>query len=218
MIKKLNTVPHEETKHLVTKFFQKIITLKEIEHKKHLENGELQVILKQKKIIKFIKNHLEIINYPKVQLEEQNQLVDQLKQALNTSTSELDKRLIEQKNKAEKTNKMLTQQLNDCTKKISLLELEISKYQEKLAKSKSQFDSDSTSNMNGNNNNNNNSNGFYLKNNNDLERSDKSAVTKAIKVSRKDLRRLTEEDILKRSLKTSTVSNNYLDNDSDEKN
>jgi len=162
-------------------------------------------------------------------------MVEQLKQALNTSTSESDKRLSEQKSKAEKVNKLLTQQLNECTKKIEILEKEIAAYQEKLGKLKkttttatttsatNQFDSESTTSlMNG-------SGGFYLKNTNNglssdasqmesMEKSDKvGASIKAIKVSRKDLRRLTEEDILKRNLKTTTVSNNYLDNDLEEK-
>ena len=52
VLNKLNTIPHDETKHLVSKFFQKIITLKENEHRKHLEISELQVITK--KIIKKI--------------------------------------------------------------------------------------------------------------------------------------------------------------------
>ena len=150
-------------------------------------------------------------------------MVEQLKQALNTSTSESDKRLNEQKNKADKANKLLTQQLNECTKKIELLEREIVAYQEKLSKLKNttQFDSNSTTSlMNG-------SGGFYLKNNgqssdvSQLERSENGdkvgSSVKAIKVSRKDLRRLTEEDLLKRSLKTSAFSNTFLDNELDEK-
>ena len=150
-------------------------------------------------------------------------MIEQLKQALNTSTSESDKRLNEQKVKAEKANKLLTQQLNECTKKIELLEKEIASYQEKLGKLKktTQFDSDSTTSiMNG-------SGGFNLKNHGQssdvsqlesMEKSDKIGTSiKAIKVSRKDLRRLTEEDLLKRSLKTSAISNNFLDNDLEEK-
>jgi hypothetical protein len=150
-------------------------------------------------------------------------MVEQLKQALNTSTNESEKRLNEQKSKADKANKLLTQQLNECTKKIELLEKEIVTYQEKLSKLKNttQFDSNSTTSiMNG-------SGGFYLKNNgqssdvSQLERSENSdkvgSSVKAIKVSRKDLRRLTEEDLLKRSLKTSAISNTFLDNELDEK-
>ena len=150
-------------------------------------------------------------------------MVEQLKQALNTSTNESDKRLNEQKSKADKANKLLTQQLNECTKKIELLEKEIVTYQEKLSKLKNttQFDSNSTTSiMNG-------SGGFYLKNNgqssdvSQLERSENGdkvgSSVKAIKVSRKDLRRLTEEDLLKRSLKTSAFSNTFLDNELDEK-
>ena len=150
-------------------------------------------------------------------------MVEQLKQALNTSTNESDKRLNEQKSKADKANKLLTQQLNECTKKIELLEREIVAYQEKLSKLKNttQFDSNSTTSlMNG-------SGGFYLKNNgqssdvSQLERSENGdkvgSSVKAIKVSRKDLRRLTEEDLLKRSLKTSAFSNTFLDNELDEK-
>jgi hypothetical protein len=40
---KLSSVPYEETKYLVKKFFQKVIDLKEIEQKKQLEITELQV-------------------------------------------------------------------------------------------------------------------------------------------------------------------------------
>lgn len=195
-MKKLSTVPYEETKHLVKKFFQKIINLKELEQKKQLENSEIQY-----------------------QLDEQNRLVEQLKMALNTSTSEFDK----QKSKIEKSNKALTQQLTECNGKIATLEREISMYKEKLVKLKTssssnannQFDSDSTTSLN---------NGFYLKSNTngisndsaiqDAENPNKNS-SKSIKVSRKDLRRLTEEEILKRSLKTATISNNYLDNDLD---
>ena len=150
-------------------------------------------------------------------------MVEQLKQALNTSTNESDKRLNEQKNNADKANKLLTQQLNECTKKIELLEKEIVASQEKLSKLKNttQFDSNSTTSiMNG-------SGGFYLKNNgqssdvSQLERSENGdkvgSSVKAIKVSRKDLRRLTEEDLLKRSLKTSAFSNTFLDNELDER-
>ena len=42
-MEKLSTIPYEETKHLVKKFFAKIIDLKETEHKKQGEIGELQV-------------------------------------------------------------------------------------------------------------------------------------------------------------------------------
>ena len=42
-MEKLSTVPYEETKHLVKKFFAKIIDLKEAEHKKLGEISELQV-------------------------------------------------------------------------------------------------------------------------------------------------------------------------------
>ncbi len=56
MLKKLNTIPHEETQNLVSKFFQKIITLKEVEHKKQLENSELQVFNQNKPTPKFLKS------------------------------------------------------------------------------------------------------------------------------------------------------------------
>lgn len=39
----LSNVPYEETKFLLKKFFQKIIDLKELEHKRSGEIGELQV-------------------------------------------------------------------------------------------------------------------------------------------------------------------------------
>jgi hypothetical protein len=42
-LEKLSSVPYEETKYLVKKFFQKVIDLKELEQKKQLEISELQV-------------------------------------------------------------------------------------------------------------------------------------------------------------------------------
>jgi hypothetical protein len=51
VLQKLSTVPYEETKYLVKKFFQKVIDLKETEQKKQLEISELQVCLQKK--IKF---------------------------------------------------------------------------------------------------------------------------------------------------------------------
>ena len=53
MLNKLNTVPYEETKYLVRKFFKRIIDLKELENKSQLQNSELQVILNMN-FLKFI--------------------------------------------------------------------------------------------------------------------------------------------------------------------
>lgn len=139
----------------------------------------------------------------KIQLEEQNRLVEQLKQALNASGTELDRRVVEQKTKAEKNVKLLTHQLNECTSRIALLDREIVSYKEKLVKLKSktdlqQNDSDNREYFMKNDSPNTNSNGFSIEaSNQDLS----GSMMKQVKVSRKDLRRLTEEEILKRSLK-----------------
>ena len=158
-----------------------------------------------------------------MQLDEQNRIVDQLKQSLNGTRSEMEKKLIEQKAKAENNNKFLTQQLNDCNAKIEILEKEIHLYKEKLIhlKHKNHHQND-TNDINVKD-----SSGFYLKNNNNLssrdingysnmanprnndQASSTAASTKLVKVSRKDLRVLTEEELLKRSIKKDENENKF---------
>ena len=234
MLQKLSTVPYEETKYLVKKFFQKVIDLKEIEQKKHVELCELQM-----------------------QLEEQTRLVEQLKHVLTTaSSSDIDRRLIETKAKAEKTQKQLVQQLNECTARMAVMEKEIVLYKEKLHQLKvkssvtgatqqaaapmhessskhfaeldnaSSFLSErnksvSSSAINASSN----KESFFLKNNNsnissnnnifvadsnmELDASkmvngigaNASSTARTVKVSRKDLRRLNEDELVQRNLK-----------------
>jgi myosin heavy subunit len=210
---KLSSVPYEETKYLLKKFFKRIIDLKEYEHKRHLENGELQV-----------------------QLEEQARLVEQLKLALNSSSNDLERRLLEQKSKSDKSQKLLSSQLNESHNKIALMEREISLYKEKLNKLKSSSANKSTASSGHNSAENvnevngggggNSSGGFYLKpnatnmnnSNNSLNDSavtltnDSTQSVKTVKVSRRDLRRLTEDEVIKRSVKKENFDNyDYID-------
>lgn len=206
MLAKLGTVPYEESKYLLKKFFQRIIDLKETEHKRHLETSELQV-----------------------QLDEQNRLVEQLKQALNASSNDLERRLQEQKSKSDKNQKLLTSQLNECNNKIALLEREISLYKEKLTKLKTSSSAKSSGHNSAENINDVNATGgggsFYLKasnhpthsnhshSNNSLNDSAMTSTNdsvKTVKVSRRDLRRLTEDEVLKRSVKKDHESYDYL--------
>jgi hypothetical protein len=202
----LDTVPYDETKHLVKKFFQKIIDLKEIEQKHQIDINELQT-----------------------QLEEERKLCGQLKQALSLSTNDLDRRLNDQKMKAENNCKLLRQQLNERTNKISTMEREILTLKEKIIKlkSNSHLSIETTeiqpienlkSSVNHLKNQQSSMGGsvsttsidsFHLKsssNNLDQEQSElstnKTAIsTTTFKISKKDLRRLTEQEILQRSSK-----------------
>jgi hypothetical protein len=151
-----------------------------------------------------------------MQLDEQNRIVDQLKQSLNGTRSEMEKKLIEQKTKAENNNKFLTQQLNDCNSKIEILEKEIHIYKEKLIHLKNKYHhSNEINDINVKD-----SSGFYLKSGRDLNSNmpnsrnndqvlSTTASTKLVKVSRKDLRVLTEEELLKRSVKKDEMENKF---------
>ena len=159
-------------------------------------------------------------------MEEQNLLVEELKKALNASSNELDRRMIEQKTKSEKNVKSLTQELNECNARIASMEKEISLYKEKIIRLKTlgsktnglihsdvefekQFDSGSiASNLSHNTQ---ATGSFYIDKGQssdsgtnskiNFETEPQSNSTKSIKVQKKDIRRLTEEEILKRSVK-----------------
>ena len=111
IMNKFTEIPHEEAKHLVKKFFQKIIDLKELERKKELINEEL-----------------------KVQLDEKDRLVQELKKSINLTSNDLDRRLNIQQQQYEKQINNLTEQLNDCTDTIKNYEKEISVYKDKIRK------------------------------------------------------------------------------------
>jgi uncharacterized protein len=196
-------------------------------------------------------------------LDEQSKLIEQLKHVLNASASEMDRRINEQKAKAEKAQKQLTQQLGECTSKMAVMEKEIGLYKDRLqqlkaASSKSglhhvtpvgnnsaaataahndsnQFvDMDSSSfladkhksasALNMNSNNSGGGGGFFLKNNgsatnlhteSNMEWDSAAAVEKSksttstisqssvrtVKVSRRDLRRLNEDEVVQRSVR-----------------
>lgn len=152
-----------------------------------------------------------------MQLEEQNRLVEQLKQALNASSNGLDKRLMDQKIKAEKSVKSLTQELNECNAKIASMEKEISLYKEKLTRSKafgsksqhSEVDFESGSVMSNLSNQNLQATGsFYINGGHSTDSGVKNnesdlqpGSARSIKVHKKDIRKLTEEELMKRSLK-----------------
>ncbi len=121
-------------------------------------------------------------------------------------------------NKTEKQIKTLTHQLSECNNKIALLEKENSIYKEKILKYKQSLTERSTSrgDINSyaidsnfgalNEQNTAQSSGFFLRTNEnafaDSHDLDKNKDTvKSVKVSRKDLRKLTDEELLKRSLK-----------------
>lgn len=202
MLGQLSNVPYEETKLLLKKFFQRVIDLKEIEHQRIVENSEL-----------------------KVQVEEQSRMIDELKQALNASSIDLERRMLvdhqqnrsnsKPSNKATGTNVITTtrpvSQLSDSQNKIAMMEQEISLYKDKLAQL-NQLKANPNHHYSGDQNN----NAFYLKNESInsmaasnggmmdslVENSNQSMpnLVKVVKMPRKDLRRLTEEEVLKRSL------------------
>lgn len=108
------------------------------------------------------------------------------------------------------------QQLNECNNKIALLEKENSIYKEKILKYKQSLTERSTSRgdmnnfaIDSNEQNMAQSSGFFLRTNeNALADSrvshdlvDKNTI-KPVKISRKDLRKLTDEELVKRSLKS----------------
>ena len=173
-----------------------------------------------------------------------------MKHALNTSNGEFERRLVDQKSKSEKNQKLLIQQLNECTTRITTLEKEISIYKDKIIRMKSATkpgagtesslaqpnanNLESSSFLNENSSTKNKSisssalndgtggggGSFFLKNQSsnladsnliDAENhasgklsnglSNNNPSSKVVKVSRKDLRRLTEDELVQRSLK-----------------
>lgn len=204
MLGQLSNVPYEETKLLLKKFFQRVIDLKEIEHQRIVENSEL-----------------------KVQVEEQSRTIDELKQALNASSIDLERRMLvdhQNRSNSKPTNKGTAtttmtatrpvSQLSDSQNKIAMMEQEISLYKDKLAQL-NQLKANPNHHYSGEQNNSSN-NGFYLKNESMnsmatsnggmmdslVENSHQSSpnLVKVVKMPRKDLRRLTEEEVLKRSI------------------
>lgn len=126
---------------------------------------------------------------------------------------------MEQKSKAEKNVKSLTQELNESNSRIASMEKEISLYKEKLSRLKStgskiiSSEADFESNSiisNGSNHISQATGSFYI---NGTQSSDSgtnvknydndlhSSSSKSIKVQKKDIRRLTEDELMKRSLK-----------------
>lgn len=176
----------------------------------------------------------------KVQVEEQTQMIEQLKQALNASSIDLEQRRLHQKSSdgggggGKTAHKPVSTiqtggQLTESQNKIAKMDHEISMYKDKLAHL-NQLKSNASHHHHHHNYygsdsgtiNDQNNHGFYLKNNDEnfnsrssngmidsLVETSSPAVTaaaaqsgsvKVVKVSRKDLRRLTDEEILKRSL------------------
>ncbi len=132
-----------------------------------------------------------------MQLDEQNRLVDQLKQSLNGSKNEFEKKLIEQKLKS-----------NDCQARIEQLEKEIVFYKETLLHLKNKSPSTQQLSQHELNEASISSSQFKANNMNisreimnGIAKNDSSANAKLVKVSRKDLRVLTDDELLKRSLK-----------------
>jgi hypothetical protein len=221
VLKKLSEISHDETNYLVKKLFKKIVDLKENEHKKETEINELQVsnLIIVYKPIYSIFNFVFIIGY-KIKLSEQNRLMTQLKQAMDFSQSDFERRLVDQKLKEEKSAKSFIEQLNECNNKISLMEREILHYKEQIIKLKTD-----TKILNGNESNNKNASvGFYLSQHSSFnkdaasfalkdgltgrsnplnEKSDDLSSdnnsTRIIKVHKKDLRKISQEDLLKRN-------------------
>ncbi len=144
-----------------------------------------------------------------MQLDEQSRLVDQLKQSLNGCKAEYDK----QKAKLDSNNKLLNQQLSDCNKKIELLEKEILVYKERVHKLKYESDA-TTTQANGISSSSSNSGGG-LKQSDQISSS--SSAKQLVKMPRKDLRVLSEEELMKRSLKKEGNSLSGGPNDADVK-
>ena len=133
---------------------------------------------------------------------------------MNSSSNDIERRLNEQKARSEKNLKSLTQELSDCNAKIFKMEKEISLYKEKLSKLKSttksgsQMDLDLESSSIISNTAQQATGSFYVhgfppNEINNVETNPDLTSARTIKVSRKDLRRLTEDELLKRSVKKS---------------
>lgn len=183
-------------------------------------------------------------SYLKVQVEEQSRMIEHLKQALNASSIDLERRMLDQRSmtKSEKPNHHYhkssvtnqhssSSQLTESENKIAKMEHEISLYKDKLAQlnqlksNPNHYQSDVSNDQSSSNNNN---NGFYLTNENQFKSRSSNAMidslvenqhsgtsagatttpstVKVVKVSRKDLRRLTDEEVLKRSLNKKDTS------------
>lgn len=173
-MEKFSDLPSEESRVLLKKFFVKIIDLKEQEQKIKLDNSELEL-----------------------QIEEQTKTIEQLRSALKQNISaSTDTKLLEQKTRNEKMIKMLQQQLNDSSSRVALLEREIESYREKIIKLKQKYqdqhlESESLMSIL----NSHRENASSVVNGGDLKSS-----FKPVKMSRKDLRPLTQEELIKRSL------------------
>lgn len=170
---KFSNLSSEESRILLKKFFVKIIDLKEQELKLKLDNNELEI-----------------------QIEEQAKVVEQLKLALKQSVSaSTDAKSLDLKYKNEKIIKMLQQQLNDSKSREVLLEREIELYKEKILKLKQKYQNqnlESESLMSILNS--------HIDNSNTVLNGDLKSSFKSVKMSRKDLRPLTQEELIKRSL------------------
>jgi kinesin family protein 7 len=147
----------------------------------------------QEQRLKMSNNELE------VQIEEQSRVIDQLKNVLKQSVSaSQDTRLLEQKTKSEKVVKLLQQQLNESSSRVALLEREIEAYKEKILKLKQKYsehanlESESVMSML----------------NSHRDQSELMTSVKSVKLSRKDLRPLSQEELIKRSLNKQQQSTN----------
>jgi hypothetical protein len=109
VLNRISEIPHDEAKHLIRKFFQKIIDLKQLDRKRQLVTDELQI-----------------------QVDEKNRLLSELKKSLSSSSVDLEKRLWLQQQQYDKQIRALNEQLNDFARKNSLYEREINAYREKL--------------------------------------------------------------------------------------
>lgn len=193
-MEKFSNLSTEESRILLKKFFIKIIDLKEQEQKLKLDNNELEI-----------------------QIEEHSKVIDQLKSALRQNvsvSSSSDTKLVEQKTRNEKIIKMLQQQLSDSTSRVALLEREIESYKEKILKLKQKYqeqnlESDSlVSILNSHIHRENSSSIAAISNAADLKSS-----FKPVKISRKDLRPLTQEELIKRSLSRQQQQQQHQSND-----
>lgn len=185
IIAKLSDIPPEEAKHLIRKFFHKIIDLKENERKKQLLNDELQV-----------------------QLDEKTRLIDEYKKSMNLASNDLERRLIIQQKQYEKQINVLMGQLNDCTDKIHQYEKEIGIYKEKIGKlsfrssnvlvDNNQLNSMKVTSMNSEDFNIANES---LKSSTTSQSQQQQPQMTTIKLPKKGLRPLSEDELAKRSKK-----------------
>jgi hypothetical protein len=108
---RISEIPHDEAKHLVRKFFQKIIDLKQLDRRKQLVIDELQV-----------------------QVDEKTRVMDELKRSVTSSSVDLERRLVLQQHQHDKQIRTLTDQLSDYTRKNIVLEKELNACKDKLKK------------------------------------------------------------------------------------